>query len=139
MCAPALHTPDWVRCLLLIRHRSSSRAPASRPPRLVPSAQALPPDGRLVALERDERPLEMARRFWSLAGVADRVELRVGPALQSLEQLLARDGPDSYDMAFVGRYGTRGAGAGAVRGLSGAGHAACRVSSLQGKYRYPEL
>ncbi|GIL75273.1 hypothetical protein Vretifemale_5081 [Volvox reticuliferus] len=64
-------------------------------------AMALPPDGQLVALDRDERPLELARRFWQLAGVADKVELRVGPALQSLEQLLERDGLGSYDMAFI--------------------------------------
>ncbi|GLI62057.1 hypothetical protein VaNZ11_004485 [Volvox africanus] len=64
-------------------------------------AMALPPDGKLVALDRDERPLELARRFWQLAGVADKVELRVGPALESLEQLLERDGPGSYDMAFI--------------------------------------
>ncbi|GLC66081.1 hypothetical protein PLESTF_000382600 [Pleodorina starrii] len=64
-------------------------------------AMALPPDGRLVALDRDERPLELARRFWAQAGLADRVELRVGPALDSLGQLLARDGPGSYDMAFI--------------------------------------
>ncbi|KXZ49246.1 hypothetical protein GPECTOR_22g838 [Gonium pectorale] len=65
-------------------------------------ALALPADGRLVALDRDERPLELAKRFWKLAGVEERIELRVGPALASLEQLLERDGPGSYDMAFIG-------------------------------------
>ncbi|EFJ49610.1 hypothetical protein VOLCADRAFT_59153, partial [Volvox carteri f. nagariensis] len=64
-------------------------------------AMALPPDGRLVALERDERPLHMARQFWQMAEVADRVEVRLGPALESLEQLIERDGPASYDMAFI--------------------------------------
>ncbi|PNH08045.1 O-methyltransferase mdmC [Tetrabaena socialis] len=64
-------------------------------------AMALPADGRLVALDRDERHMEMARRFWQLAGVAEQVECMIGPASASLERLLERDGPGSYDMAFI--------------------------------------
>lgn len=64
-------------------------------------ALALPADGRLVALDKDERTMAVAQRYWQLAGVSERVEARLGPALASLEALLARDGPSSYDMAFV--------------------------------------
>ncbi|PNW73770.1 hypothetical protein CHLRE_13g571950v5 [Chlamydomonas reinhardtii] len=64
-------------------------------------ALALPADGKLVALDRDERPVAMAQRYWGLAGVEERVELRVGPAEESLQALLERDGPGSYDMAFI--------------------------------------
>lgn len=38
-------------------------------------------------------------------GVEERVELRVGPAEESLQALLERDGPGSYDMAFIGACG----------------------------------
>ena len=43
--------------------------------------QALPKDSRLVACERDERPLELARRAWHDAGVAHKVKPCCGPLL----------------------------------------------------------
>ncbi|HEY8304860.1 MAG TPA: O-methyltransferase [Solirubrobacteraceae bacterium] len=63
-------------------------------------ARALPKGGRLVTLERDPRFAEVARANISSAGLADIVELRVGPALQTLAEL--RDecvGP--FDMIFI--------------------------------------
>ncbi|GFR47532.1 hypothetical protein Agub_g9253 [Astrephomene gubernaculifera] len=64
-------------------------------------ALALPAEGRLVALDIDEQPVQMARKYWQLAGVGERVEARIGPALASLQQLLEQEGPGSYDMAFI--------------------------------------
>ena len=50
-------------------------------------ALALPPGGRLVSLERDGRAAEMARRHLAAGGVSDRVEVRLGDALESLSTL----------------------------------------------------
>ena len=71
-------------------------------------ARALPPDGRLITLELDPHHAAVARRNLVRAGVADRVDLRVGPAMQSLEQLIAevsgRDdfrGFRGFDLVFI--------------------------------------
>lgn len=62
-------------------------------------ARALPPDGRLVTLEIDSRHAEVARRNLERAGVADRVDLRLGPAVDSLADL-EREGA-GFDLVFV--------------------------------------
>ena len=61
-------------------------------------ARALPSDGRLVTLELEMERAELARRFIRRAGLEDRVEVRVGVALELLE-VLAGDGP--YDAVFI--------------------------------------
>jgi predicted O-methyltransferase YrrM len=43
----------------------------------------------------------MARRYWSEAGVADRVDLRIGPAAETLDGMLAAGEEATYDFAFV--------------------------------------
>src|SRR5512140_3909373 len=50
-------------------------------------ALALPADGRLVTCDVSEEWTGIARRFWQQAGVAARIELRLGPALDSLHGL----------------------------------------------------
>ena len=56
-------------------------------------ASALPPDGRLVCCDVNEE--------WTSIGLTDRIELRIGPARETLAQLRKRDGPGSYDFAFI--------------------------------------
>jgi predicted O-methyltransferase YrrM len=63
-------------------------------------ARALPPGGRLVTLEIDPNHAEVARANLARAGLADRVEILVGPALQALEQMVA-DGAEKFDFAFI--------------------------------------
>ncbi|MYW00024.1 O-methyltransferase [Streptomyces sp. SID3343] len=63
-------------------------------------ARALPADGRLVTLEYAPRHAEVARANIARAGFADRVEVRVGAALDTLP-VLAAEGGDPYDMIFV--------------------------------------
>jgi predicted O-methyltransferase YrrM len=53
-------------------------------------ARALPPGGKLVTLEASEKHAEVAQANIANAGLADRVELRVGPALDTLPQLAAQ-------------------------------------------------
>ncbi len=64
-------------------------------------ALALPDDGRLVACDVSEEWTNVARRYWKEAGVADKVELRLGPALQTLDALLAAGESGSFDFAFI--------------------------------------
>jgi predicted O-methyltransferase YrrM len=64
-------------------------------------AAALPPDGRLIACDVSEEWTAIARRYWAEAGLADRIELRLGPAAETLQALLAESGADSFDFAFV--------------------------------------
>lgn len=64
-------------------------------------ALALPPDGRLIACDVSEEWTAMARRHWQAAGVADKIDLRLGPALDTLNALLATGAADSFDMAFI--------------------------------------
>ena len=59
-------------------------------------ARALQPGGRLITLELDERHAELARKNLERAAVDDRVDIRVGPALDTLPQL---KGP--FDLVFI--------------------------------------
>lgn len=62
-------------------------------------ALAMPDDGRLVACDVSEEYTAVARRYWEEAGVAGRVELRIGPAAETLDALLAEDA--AFDFAFI--------------------------------------
>lgn len=61
-------------------------------------ARALPDDGKLISLEMDEARAAMARELFDQGGLADRVEIRVGAALDSLRQL-SSEGP--FDAVFI--------------------------------------
>ena len=64
-------------------------------------ALALPPDGHITALDVSEEYTNIARRYWAEAGVADKIDLRIAPALRSLDQLLADGQAGTYDFAFI--------------------------------------
>jgi caffeoyl-CoA O-methyltransferase len=64
-------------------------------------ALALPEDGQIVACDVSEEYTTVARRYWERAGVAGRIDLRLGPALDSLDRMLERGERDRFDMAFV--------------------------------------
>jgi predicted O-methyltransferase YrrM len=63
-------------------------------------ARALRPDGRLVTLELDPQHARVARRNIERAGLADRVEVRVGPATASLEAI-EHDRGEPFDLVFI--------------------------------------
>ncbi|MGA9382629.1 MAG: class I SAM-dependent methyltransferase, partial [Phormidium sp.] len=52
-------------------------------------ALALPPDGKIIACDVSEEYTNIARRYWQEAGVAEKIDLRIAPALDTLAQLLA--------------------------------------------------
>ncbi|HUM11523.1 MAG TPA: class I SAM-dependent methyltransferase [Myxococcaceae bacterium] len=64
-------------------------------------AMALPAGGRIVCCDISEEYTSIARRYWKEAGVEDRIDLRIGPALETLDRLLADEGPGSQDLAFI--------------------------------------
>ncbi|NET58713.1 MAG: methyltransferase domain-containing protein [Symploca sp. SIO2E6] len=64
-------------------------------------ALALPPDGKVVACDVSEEYTAVARRYWQQAGVADKVELHIAPALETLAQLLAGGQANTFDFAFI--------------------------------------
>jgi predicted O-methyltransferase YrrM len=64
-------------------------------------ALRLPPDGHIVCCDVSEEWTSVARRFWAEAGVAGRIDLRLAPALETLDALLADGAGDSFDFAFV--------------------------------------
>src|SRR3954449_6481567 len=61
-------------------------------------ARGLPDDGSLLCLDRNEEWTAVARRYWERAGLADRIELRLGDALPTLESLPEEP---TFDLAFV--------------------------------------
>jgi predicted O-methyltransferase YrrM len=63
-------------------------------------ARALEPGGKVVTLEIDPHHAEVARRNFARAGVSDLVELRLGPALESLAAL-EREGAGPFDLVFI--------------------------------------
>jgi predicted O-methyltransferase YrrM len=64
-------------------------------------ALALPPDGRLITLEVEPEPIELGRRAWAAAGVAERIEVRLGRALDSLDALLREGAAGTFDLVFI--------------------------------------
>lgn len=64
-------------------------------------ALALPADGRLVACDLSAEWTLIARRFWAEAGVAEKIDLRLGAALETLDGLLATGEAETFDVAFI--------------------------------------
>ena len=64
-------------------------------------ALALPDDGRIVACDVSEEWTRVARRYWAEAGVAHKVDLRLAPALKTLEALVSEGRAGSFDFAFI--------------------------------------
>ncbi len=64
-------------------------------------ALALPDDGRIVACDVSEEWTAMARRYWERAGVAHKVDLRLAPALATLDALLVEGHAGRFDFAFI--------------------------------------
>ena len=64
-------------------------------------AMALPANGHLIACDISEDYTSVAGRYWQEAGVADRIQLKLAPALQTLDSLLAKGNAESYDFAFI--------------------------------------
>ena len=64
-------------------------------------AQALPPEGRIIACDISEEWTSIARRYWAEAGVAERIELQLAPALETLQRLIDTGQTGTFDFAFI--------------------------------------
>ena len=63
---------------------------------------ALPQNGRVIACDLNRQWTDIAKRYWHKAGVADKIDLRLAPARQTLEELLAnKAAAASFDFAFI--------------------------------------
>ncbi|MBD2568415.1 class I SAM-dependent methyltransferase [Anabaena lutea] len=65
------------------------------------TALALPADAKIVACDVSEEYTSIARRYWQRAGVADKIDLHIAPALETLDKLLASGEAESFDFAFI--------------------------------------
>jgi O-methyltransferase len=64
-------------------------------------ARALSPGGRVIACDFSEEWADIGRPFWERAGVADRIQLELRPAAQTLDALLAGGAAGTVDFAFI--------------------------------------
>ena len=64
-------------------------------------ALALPKNGRVVTLDLEPEYPAVGRPFWTEAGVEDRIELKIGDAVSSMDGLLDSPGPGAFDMIYV--------------------------------------
>ena len=65
------------------------------------TALALPRTGKVVACDVNEEWTAVGRRYWRDAGVDDRIDLRLAPAVETLDTLLAEGLENSFDFAFI--------------------------------------
>jgi predicted O-methyltransferase YrrM len=64
-------------------------------------ALALPADGKVVACDVSEEYTSIAVRYWQQAGVKDKIDLRIAPALETLDNLLTAGEAGTFDFAFI--------------------------------------
>ena len=64
-------------------------------------AEALPADGRVIACDVSEEWTAVGRPFWERAGVADRIDLHLRPATETLDELMGQGRSGTFDFAFI--------------------------------------
>ncbi|MGD2138863.1 MAG: class I SAM-dependent methyltransferase [Burkholderiales bacterium] len=64
-------------------------------------AMAMPDDGRIIACDISEEWTSVAKRYWKEADVDHKIELRLAPAIETLDTMLENDLADSFDFAFI--------------------------------------
>ncbi len=64
-------------------------------------ASALPSDGLLICCDVNDEWTRIARRYWREAGLSSRIDLRLAPALDTLDVLIRNNGAGTFDFAFI--------------------------------------
>lgn len=64
-------------------------------------AKAMGPNGRVVALDVSEKFTAIAQEHWAKAGIADRIDLRLAPAVDSLQAMIDAGEHNTFDIAFI--------------------------------------
>jgi predicted O-methyltransferase YrrM len=61
----------------------------------------LPDDGRIIACDVSDEFTAIARKYWQAAGVSDKIDLQIAPALETLDRLIANGEAGTFDFAFI--------------------------------------
>ena len=64
-------------------------------------AEALPDHGKLITCDLSDEWTRFGRKYWERGGVADRIDLRLGPATETLERLIDEGHADTFDFGFI--------------------------------------
>ena len=64
-------------------------------------ALGLPDDGQIIACDISEEYTAVGRRYWKQAGVDQKIDLRLGPALKTLDELVKAGQAGTFDFAFI--------------------------------------
>ena len=64
-------------------------------------ANAMPAEGRIIAMDVSDEFTSIAKRYWARADVSDRIDLRLQPAIKTLDELLATGKAGTFDLAFI--------------------------------------
>ena len=64
-------------------------------------AMVLPPEGKMIACEVNEGYAAIAQEHWRQAGVADKIDLKLAPALETLDQLIEAGESNTFDFVFI--------------------------------------
>jgi len=64
-------------------------------------AAAMPDDGKLVCLDNNKEWTDIARRYWAEARVSQKIDLRLGDAVETLDGLISAGGAGAYDFVFI--------------------------------------
>jgi caffeoyl-CoA O-methyltransferase len=64
-------------------------------------ALALPSDGKIISCDINIEWTKIARKYWEIAGVSDKIDLRLAPALDTLQGLLDDGQGESFDFVFI--------------------------------------
>ena len=64
-------------------------------------AEAMPADGRLIACDVSKEWTSVGKPHWAAAGVADKIDLRIAPAVATLDKLIAEGQSNTFDFAFI--------------------------------------
>ena len=62
---------------------------------------ALPADGQIIACDISAEYTAIASEFWQKADISEKIDLRISPALETLDQLIAEGEKESFDLAFI--------------------------------------
>jgi predicted O-methyltransferase YrrM len=65
------------------------------------AAMALPAEGKVIACDVSVEWTDVARRYWAEAGVADKIDLRLAPATETLAALIAEGAAGNFDFALI--------------------------------------
>ncbi len=64
-------------------------------------ALSLPSDGKVIACDTNKEWTKIAQKYWDMAGVANKIDLRIAPALETLQALLDDGQENTFDFAFI--------------------------------------